>query len=46
VLNVVFHIKERKKDVLENRVLRIFQPKRDEVNEDCKKLDNEEIHDL
>jgi hypothetical protein len=33
--------------VFENMVLRrIFGPKRDEVTGDCKKLRNEELHDL
>jgi hypothetical protein len=33
--------------VLENRVLRrIFGPKRDEVTGGCRKLHNEELHDL
>jgi hypothetical protein len=33
--------------VLENRVLRrIFGPKRDEVMGECRKLYNEELHDL
>jgi hypothetical protein len=32
--------------VFENRVLRIFGPKRDEVIGDCRKLHNEELHNL
>jgi hypothetical protein len=33
--------------VFENRVLRrIFGPKRDEVTGECRKLHNEEVHDL
>jgi hypothetical protein len=33
--------------VFENRMLRrIFGPKRDEVTEEWRKLDNEELHDL
>jgi hypothetical protein len=33
--------------VFENRVLRrIFGPRRDEVTVDCRKLYNEELHDL
>jgi hypothetical protein len=32
--------------VFENRVLRIFGPKRDEVTGDCRKLHNEELHNL
>jgi hypothetical protein len=32
--------------VLENRVLRIFGPKRDEVTREWRKLHNEELHDL
>jgi hypothetical protein len=33
--------------VFENRVLRrIFGPKRDEVTGECRKLHNEELHDL
>jgi hypothetical protein len=31
--------------VFENRVLRIFAPKRDEVTEVWRKLHNEELHD-
>jgi hypothetical protein len=34
-------------EVFENRVLRrIFGPKRDEVTGECRKLHNEELHDL
>jgi hypothetical protein len=32
--------------VFENRVLRIFGPKRDEVAGEGRKLHNEELHDL
>jgi hypothetical protein len=32
--------------VFENRVLRIFGPKRDEVTGGWRKLHNEELHDL
>jgi hypothetical protein len=32
--------------VFENRVLRIFEPKRDEVTGEWRKLDNEELRDL
>jgi hypothetical protein len=32
--------------VFENRVLRIFEPKRDEVTRGCRKLHNEELHNL
>jgi hypothetical protein len=32
--------------VSENRVLRIFWPKRDELKGEWKKLHNEELHDL
>jgi hypothetical protein len=32
--------------VLENRVLRIFGPKRDEVTGQWTKLHNDELHDL
>jgi hypothetical protein len=32
--------------VFENRVLRIFGPKRDEVTEGWRKLHNEELHNL
>jgi hypothetical protein len=32
--------------VSENRVLRIFVPKRDEVTREWKKLHNEELNDL
>jgi hypothetical protein len=32
--------------VSENRVLRIFDPKRGEVKGDWRKLHNEELHDL
>jgi hypothetical protein len=33
--------------VFENRVLRrIFEPKRDELIGDCRKLHNEELHNL
>jgi hypothetical protein len=32
--------------VFENRVLRIFGPKRDEVIGEWRKLHNEELHDL
>jgi hypothetical protein len=32
--------------VFENRVMRIFGPKRDEVTGEWRKLHNEELHDL
>jgi hypothetical protein len=32
--------------VFENRVLRIFGPKRDEVMGECRKLHNKELHNL
>jgi hypothetical protein len=32
--------------VFENRVLRMFQPKRDEMTRHCRKLHNEELHNL
>jgi hypothetical protein len=32
--------------VFENRVMRIFGPKRDEVTRDWRKLHNEELHNL
>ena len=37
---------ERRLRVFENRVLRIFGPKRDEVTGVCRKLHNEELNDL
>jgi hypothetical protein len=38
---------EHRLGVFENRVLRrIFGPKRDEVTGECRKLHNEELHDL
>ena len=38
---------ERRQRVLENRVLRrIFEPKRDEVIGEWRKLHNEELHDM
>jgi hypothetical protein len=38
---------EPRLSVFENRVLRrIFEPKRDEVTGECRKLRNEELHDL
>jgi hypothetical protein len=38
---------EHRLGVFENRVLRrIFAPKRDEVTGECRKLHNEELHDL
>jgi hypothetical protein len=38
---------EHRVRVIENRVLRrIFVPKRDEVMGDCRKLHNEELHNL
>jgi hypothetical protein len=38
--------KEHRLNVYENRVLRIFGPKRDEVTGDWRKLHNEELHNL
>jgi len=37
---------ERKLRVFENKVLRIFRPRRDEVTEDWRTLHNEELNDL
>jgi hypothetical protein len=38
---------ERRLRVFENRVLRrIFEPKKEEVTEEWRKLHNEELHDL
>jgi len=37
---------ERRPRVCENRVLRIFEPKRDEVTGEWRKLHNEELNDL
>jgi hypothetical protein len=37
---------EHRLRVFENRVLRIFGPKRDEVTRDWRKLHNEELHNL
>jgi hypothetical protein len=37
---------ERRVRVFENRVLRIFEPKRDEVTGGWRKFHNEELHDL
>ena len=37
---------ERRLRVFENRVLRVFGPKRDEVTGECIKLHNEELRDL
>jgi len=37
---------ERRLRVFENRVLRIFGPKRDEVTYEWRKLHNEELNDL
>jgi hypothetical protein len=37
---------EHRLRVLENRVLRIFEPKRDEVTGEWRKLHNKELHDL
>jgi hypothetical protein len=37
---------ERRLRVFENRVLRIFAPKRDEVTGNWRKLHNEELHTL
>jgi hypothetical protein len=38
--------KERRLRVFENRVLRIFGPKRDEVTGEWRKLHNEGLNDL
>jgi hypothetical protein len=48
VLNLVSDIREEHRQrVLENRVLRrIFEPKRDEVTREWRKLHNEELRDL
>jgi hypothetical protein len=37
---------ERRLRVFENRVLRVFGPKSDEVTGECRKLHNEELNDL
>jgi len=37
---------ERRLRVFENRVLRIFGPKRDEVTKEWRKLHHEELNDL
>ena len=37
---------ERRLRVFENRVLRVFGPKRDEVTREWRKLHNEELSDL
>jgi hypothetical protein len=37
---------ERRLRMFENRVLRIFGPKRDEVTGELRKLHNDELHDL
>jgi hypothetical protein len=37
---------ERRLRVFENRVLKIFWPRRDEVTKDWTKLHNEELNDL
>jgi hypothetical protein len=37
---------EQRLGVFENRVLRIFGPKRDEATGEWRKLHNEELHDL
>jgi hypothetical protein len=37
---------EHRLRVFENRVLRIFGPKKDEVTGDWRKLNNEELHNL
>jgi hypothetical protein len=37
---------ERRLKVFENRVLRVFGSKRDEVTGECRKLHNEELNDL
>jgi hypothetical protein len=42
----VKHRKEHKLRVFENRVLRIFGPKRDRVMGEWRKLHNEELHNL
>jgi hypothetical protein len=43
---LVSDIKEHKLRVSENRVLRIFGPKRDEMTGEWKRLHNKELHDL
>jgi hypothetical protein len=44
---LVAHIEEYRLSVFENRVLRrIFEPKRDEVTGEWRKLHNEELNDL
>jgi hypothetical protein len=37
---------EHRLRVFENRVLRIFEPKRDEVTREWKNMHNKELHDL
>jgi hypothetical protein len=37
---------ERRRRVVENRVLRVFGPKRDEVTDEWRKLHNEELNNL
>jgi len=37
---------ERRLRLFENRALRIFGPKRDEMTGECRKLHNEELNDL
>jgi hypothetical protein len=37
---------EHRMRMFENRVLRIFGPRRDEVTGGCRKLYNEELHNL
>jgi len=39
-------MEERRPKVFENRVLRLFRPKRDEVTGEWRKLHNEELNDL
>jgi hypothetical protein len=44
---VVTHNEKHRLRVFKNRVLRrIFRPKRDEVTGECRRLHNEQLHDL
>jgi len=46
VLELLALREERRLRVFENRVLRIFGPRRDEVTREWRKLHNEELNDL
>jgi hypothetical protein len=46
-LQVLVSLREKRRfRVFENRVLRVSEPKRDEVTGEWRKLQNEELHDL